>query len=215
MIMKSFLLFHLVLSVVFAAGHGDGRASASQRGAADRLKQVISPEEAHRHFAWLRADRHFANITRDGGCHPRAHVACFLLDTEREIYSRTAKVSCGSEVKLSPRAPWNAKGEIGWGSHIAPLVRVKNEARMEEWVFDLLFEEPLPYSEWLRRLQPDGMDLARDARVIDPADANRAVPSGKCVRYFMERFQDEGPEGGRETGWDREFIEGEKRKLLR
>lgn len=75
------------------------------------------------------------------GCYARAHQMVRIMEEQGVI---AGKAFVEGQLYVDTKF-----GEVGWGYHVAPVVLVKKDGKVQPYVFDpSLFEKPVPYETW-------------------------------------------------------------------
>ena len=160
-------------------------------------------------FQKLKGYPHFGRVDRRMGCHVRARVASFLLETQLGITSRLAWIH-GCE--MVPKAIWNPAGAIRWRAHVAPIVDIVTRGgHPQEWVLDLAFRNAMPLDEWTNRLTRGGKPNVM--RVV-AHDAMRNPLTGLCLLATTEGYQYLSETGLALVTWPMREIRSDMEQLL-
>lgn len=88
------------------------------------------------------------------GCYARAHQMVRIMEEQGVI---AGKAFVEGQLYVDTKF-----GEVGWGYHVAPVVLVKKDGKVQPYIFDpSIFDKPVPYETW------KGKMLAKKKAVLE------------------------------------------------
>jgi len=134
------------------------RVPARPKTALLPASETVTPEQAAQVFSWMRSQTDIAYAFPLDGCYARAHLMVKRMQTRGYTPFKVWAFANGSE-SLQVRTSNIPRGQVEWGYHVAPAVRVRYRGGNQYWlVIDpSMFSQPVRISEWKAALKrPQG-----------------------------------------------------------